>query len=53
MENVRILIADLIMACRLLGDVHVVAAGSMYATLETSDEQRDTLSRYRVSWIID
>lgn len=50
MKNVRIQIKDLIQACRDLGEVKVVAAGSMYATLETSHEQRVKLS---VSWDFD
>jgi hypothetical protein len=50
MRNVRIRIEDLIRACRDLGEVRVVAAGSMYATLETEEEQRNKLS---VSWVFD
>lgn len=50
MRNVRIKIGDLVQACRDLGEVKVVAAGSMYATLETNEEQRNKLS---VSWDFD
>jgi hypothetical protein len=50
MKNIRIKIGDLIRACRDLGEVKIVAAGSMYATLETNEEQRDRIS---VSWVFD
>lgn len=50
MKNVRIQIKDLIQACRDLGEVKVVAAGSMYATLETTKEQRGKIS---VTWEFD
>lgn len=50
MRNVRIQIKNLIQVCRDLGEVKVVAAGSMYATLETTEEQRDKIS---VTWDFD
>jgi hypothetical protein len=53
MTNVRININDLVRACRALHDVRVVAAGSMYATLELDDVGRATLSRHNVNWNFD
>lgn len=51
--NVRIGAADLLQACRALGDVHVVACGSVYATLETNEDQRRKLSRAYIWWSMD
>lgn len=53
MENIRISINDLTSACRVLGDVHVIAAGSMYATLECTDEMCMRLSKAKINWILD
>lgn len=52
-HNVRIFIQDLIYACRALGEVHVVAAGSLYATLNLSDAQVLQLSREGIQWSYD
>lgn len=53
MENVRILIGDLTNACIALCDVHVIAAGSMYATLECDMQMRDILSKAGIHWSFD
>ncbi|AHJ10726.1 hypothetical protein P106B_43 [Rhizobium phage vB_RglS_P106B] len=53
MKNVRIMIDDLIRACRALGEVHVVAAGSLYATLEIDETDRIALSSVGISWTFD
>lgn len=52
-ENVRINIRDLIDVCLALGEVRVVAAGCMYATLETTEAMRALLTRSLVSWQFD
>jgi hypothetical protein len=52
-ENIRIDIRDLVDACRALGEVRVVAAGCMYATLETDEAMRALLTRSLISWQID
>lgn len=55
-KNIRVLIGDLARAaCAacVVGDVKIVAAGSMYATLELSQEQAHALSRSGVSWSFD
>ena len=51
--NIRIGAADLLQACRVLGDVHVVACGSVYATLETDEFHRRALSKAHIWWTID
>lgn len=53
MANVRININDLVRACRVLHDVRVVAAGSMYVTLELDAAGRETLSDYHIKWYFD
>jgi hypothetical protein len=53
MKNVRIAIQDLIEACRTLGEVRVVAAGSMFATLETDEIARKQLVKANIDWSFD
>lgn len=52
-RNVRILIIDLIIAARALHEFRLLAAGSTYATLELTEEQRERLSQARVEWSYD
>ncbi|WP_189406793.1 hypothetical protein [Mesorhizobium sp. M1A.F.Ca.ET.072.01.1.1] len=51
--NIRILIGDLTRACVELGEVHVIAAGSMYATLKLDDDDIRRLSKAHIHWSID
>lgn len=51
--NIRILINDLIAAARVLHEFKVLAAGSMYATLELNDVQMRKLSAANIFWTID
>lgn len=55
--NVRILITDLVEVCKHLNAsgtiVRVVASGSMYATLSTSDKQRRILAKSKFIWQMD
>lgn len=53
MKNIRINIQDLIYAARALGEFKVVAAGSMYATLELNADQRFKISEAGVDWSYD
>lgn len=53
MKNVRIDINDLIKACRRLGEVKVVAAGSMYATLECDLSMQSQLTMGGILWAFD
>ena len=53
MQNIRIRINDLTDACIILGDVHVVASGSMYATLACDENMRVTLSEVNIAWQFD
>lgn len=43
--NSRIMIIDLVRVCQWLGEVRVIAAGAMYATIETDDIQRTQLTK--------
>jgi len=52
-QNTRIDITDLERACVYLGDVRVVAAGSMYATLETDQYARFTLTKAGIRHALD
>ena len=52
-EDTRILLIDLIIAARALHEFRVVAAGSMYATLALTSEQRRRLTEARVAWMLD
>ncbi len=53
MKDVRIWIGDLVAACRELGEVRVVAAGAMYATLRCNKSMRKRLSCAGVNWVFD
>jgi hypothetical protein len=53
MTNIRILIGDLVAACRVLGDVRVIAAGSMYATLELDEIGTAQLTKSKIGWTLD
>jgi len=53
MKNIRILIRDLNEACIALGEVKVVAAGVMYATIECSAAMCQTLTEARIDWSFD
>lgn len=53
MRNIRILIGDLTAACRALGTVRVVAAGSMYATLELDAMALMDLTERGIGWSLD
>ena len=53
MRNIRIAIEDLVRACRALGEVRVIAAGSMYATLELDDIGCAQLSKRNIHWNFD
>lgn len=52
-ENTRLDIADLERACVCLGEVRVLAAGSMYATIETDAYMRSTLVKHGVRFTED
>ena len=51
--SIRIGIQDLTAACRALGEVRVLAAGSMYATLHLNAEQLAKLCDAQISWGLD
>ena len=51
--HIRISINDLTAACRALGEVRVLAAGSMYATLHLNAEQLAKLCDAQISWGLD
>lgn len=51
--NIRIMINDLITVARLLHNITVVAAGSMYATLELDAVQCQKLSDAGIFWTLD
>jgi hypothetical protein len=51
--SVRILIDDLPAAARALRDFRVLAAGWLYATLETTARQRLNLTKAHVQWTWD
>ena len=51
--NIRVSVNDLTAACRALGEVHVLAAGSMYATLHLNSEQLGKLIEAKISWGLD
>lgn len=53
MELIRISIGDLVEACRVLGEVRVMAAGSIYATLLCDDDMRGIITRAKISWCFD
>lgn len=53
MKNIRISINDLISACRVIGEVRVMAAGSLYATLEVDDVACRQLTKANISWALD
>ena len=53
MRNYRILIQDLIAAARALHEVKIVAAGSMYATLECDSPMLQKLSAAGIFWTED
>lgn len=52
-RNIRIFITDLIEACQTLGEVRVVAAGFMYATIECDDVMLQQLSKKHIHWSFD
>lgn len=52
-RNVRINIPQLTAACRALGEVHVLAAGSMYATIALNETERGVLTTNRIHWSFD
>lgn len=52
-KNIRISINRLVLACRVLGEVKVVAAGELYATLEADLEMRRKLSKNLIAWDFD
>lgn len=51
--NVRIGISDLSRAARALGECHLVAAGSMWATLDLNFNQIKTLTENNIGWSYD
>lgn len=51
--DTRISINDLVAACRVLGEVRVLAAGSLYATLATDFYDRERLTKAGVPWAFD
>lgn len=53
MKDIRILIGDLVRACLALHEVKVVAAGSMYATLECDFAMAQKLSLANIHWSYD
>jgi len=53
MRNVRIVITDLVAACRALGEVRVVAAGSLYATLRLDEIDCARLTKAQIVWTFD
>lgn len=53
MYEVRILIGDLTRACQILGEVHVIAAGVLYATLKLDDDDIKRLSKHKIGWQFD
>lgn len=52
-RNVRIHIEALTRACRALGEVKVVAAGTRFATLECDENMRLALAKADVDWRYD
>lgn len=52
-RNVRIDIGYLTRACIALGEVHVVAAGTYYATLRLRPTELETLTKNNISWMFD
>ena len=53
MRNTRIGVGDLIKAIQVLNGCKVVAAGSMYATLEISAKARQRLTLAGIDWTYD
>lgn len=53
MNNIRISINDLVKACKVLGEVRVMAAGSLYATLFLDEYDCTRLSLYDIPWTFD
>lgn len=53
MRNIRILIGDLVASCRALGEVRVLAAGELYATLELDAIALIRLTESGINWSFD
>lgn len=51
--DTRISIHDLVFACKILGEVRVLAAGSLYATLATDFYDRQRLTASGIPWTFD
>lgn len=55
--NIRVLIGDLFKTCHALNcsghDVTVIASGSMYATIKTTEDMLKVLVKNEVDWWFD
>lgn len=51
--SIRIPINSLVQACRVIGEVRVLAAGSMYATLDLDETACRQLTKAGISWSYD
>lgn len=51
--NIRVPIGQLVAACRTLGEVRVMAAGSLYATLQADEEGMKQLTKAGITWAFD
>jgi hypothetical protein len=52
-KDIRINIGDLVAACRALHEVKVLAAGSLYATLQYDPSIGRRLAAAKVQWTFD
>lgn len=51
--NVRIAIEQLTTVCRMFGECKIVAAGSLYFTVECNDAMKRNLTTNNISWTLD
>ena len=51
--NIKVDICNLIPVCRCLGELHIMAAGSMYATIKTDSLDRMQLTNADIPWSKD